>query len=473
MNVKNGSTTVLLVDDDDPFREVLLEELQGEFQVEAVAGGEAALEAVEKQSFDVAIVDLNLGAMSGEDLIGELKERAPWTEIVVLTGHGTVENAVRSLKAGVYDFLTKPCSLDELERTVRKASEKRSLVRENRLLHRELARHTSFREFVGESASLRAVLEVIAKVSQTNSAVLVQGESGVGKELAARAIHRNSRRSRQPFIVVDCTALQESLLQSELFGHERGAFTGAVSRKHGLFEVASGGTVFLDEIGEISLPLQSRILRVLDSGAVRRVGGVQDVKVDVRVICATNRDLYKMVQDGRFRQDLYYRINVVSFTLPPLRERHGDVPLLAHYFADRSPVPRRRPVEWSEEAMAALERYAWPGNVRELHNVVERALILSENDRVIVEDLPGSVRKASRDLIPEITSGHPTLAELERTYIGRLLEEFGNRRAPVARALGISERTLYRKLRALDRQARITAPPAEGASAAGRPVQGS
>jgi len=450
MSDAGRSIHVMLVDDDDSFRDVLAEELRHSgFRVTAVIDAESAMREIEDLSPDVAVVDLNLPGRSGQELIRELREHSPSMEVIVLTGHATVSNAVRTLKDGVYDFLTKPCNLDELESTIRRAFEKRSLVRENRLLQRELERHDRLREFVGKSPALRSVLEIISKVSQTDSAVLVQGESGVGKELAARAIHRTSPRSRQPFIVVDCTSLQETLLQSELFGHERGAFTGAVARKHGLFEVADGGTLFLDEIGEISLPLQSRVLRVLDSGTFRRVGGLKDVRVDVRIICATNRDLYQMVQEGRFRQDLFYRINVVSFTLPPLRERRTDVPLLARFFAAKSPIARKRAIRFSPEVMSVLEAYSWPGNVRELHNVVERALILADSEEVTLDDLPGILRHGGAEVIEELTRDRPSLAELERSYINRLLEELSGHRARVAEILGISDRTLYRKLKSM------------------------
>jgi DNA-binding NtrC family response regulator len=449
MSNKKPRVEVLLVDDEASFREVLAEELTGNgLRVTPVPDAEAALHAIEESTFDVAIVDLNLPGMSGEELIGELRERTSATEIVVLTGHGTMESAVRTLKGGAYDFLTKPCSLDELEAVILRAHEKRSLVRQNRLLQRELDRHDRFKEFVGDSRALHAVLEIISKVAQTESTVLIQGESGVGKELAARAIFRNSSRAGRPFIVVDCTSLQESLLQSELFGHERGAFTGAVSRKHGLCEVADGGTLFLDEIGEISLSLQSRILRVLDTGTFRRVGGVRDIRVDVRIICATNRDLAQMVQEGRFRQDLYYRINVVSFTLPPLRERPEDIPLLARYFAETSPVARRDDMTIADDALAVLRNYSWPGNVRELQNVVERAMILTDRNEVTVADLPNTVRDG-RSIVQTLMAGRPTLSELEREYITRLLDEFGGHRARVAEVLGVSERTLYRKLKDL------------------------
>jgi len=450
MKAGNTRIKILLVDDDEAFRDALSDELRRTgFDVSAVPDAKTALDGVENRAFDVAIVDLSMPEMSGEELLYELRERTPSTEVIILTGHGTVENAVHTLKGGAYDFLTKPCNLDELEALIRKAYEKRALVRENRVLQRELARHDRFREFVGDSAPLRAVLDIIAKVSRTDSTVLIQGESGVGKELAARAIHRNSLRRQEPFIVVDCTSLQESLLQSELFGHERGAFTGAVARKHGLFEVADGGTLFLDEIGEISVPLQARVLRVLDTGTFRRVGGVQDVAVDVRIICATNRDLSQMVEEGDFRQDLYYRINVVSFTLPPLRERRGDIARLASYFAQHSPLASKAGFDFSSEAMSVLQNYSWPGNVRELQNVIERALILAENGRVTVRDLPTNLRQDADATVRELTADYPTLAELEHLYICRLLSEFEGHRARVARVLGISERNLYRKLKDL------------------------
>lgn len=450
MKTPGPPINLLLVDDDAPFREALAEELlRSGFAIRAVRDAESALPEIERRTFDVAIVDLSLPGLPGEELIRELRDRSPSTEVIVLTGHATVENAVRTLKDGAYDFLTKPCNLDELETLIRKAFEKRSLVRENTVLQRELARHDRYREFMGKSEALHSVLEMISKVSQTDSTVLIQGESGVGKELAARAVHRTSRRSRQPCIVVDCTSLQESLLQSELFGHEQGAFTGAVARKHGLFEVADGGTVFLDEIGEITLPLQARILRVLDTCTFRRVGGVKDVRVDVRIICATNRDLYQMVKEGRFRQDLYYRINVISFTLPPLRERRPDIPLLARYFAENSPMARKRPMRFSPEALSALQAYSWPGNVRELHNVVERALILADGDQITLEDLPGNLRHEGAGMIQELTTRRPRLADLERQYITRLLEELGGHRGRVAEVLGISQRTLYRRLKSL------------------------
>ena len=448
MKAVHPSIHVLLVDDDESLRSALASELEASgFAVRTAIDAAEAIRETDNGSFDVAIVDLNLPGMPGEELLCELRERSPSTEVVILTGHGTIENAVRTLKDGAYDFLTKPCNLDELEAILRRAFEKRWLVRENRLLQRELARHDRFKEFVGESPALRSVLELITKVSQTDSTVLIQGESGVGKELAARAIHRASARRDHPFIVVDCTSLQESLLQSELFGHERGAFTGAVARKHGLFEVADGGTLFLDEIGDLGAPVQARILRVLDTGTFRRVGGVQDVRTDARIVCATNRVLSQMVKEGEFRQDLYFRINVVSITLPPLRERREDIPRLARYFAEQSPVAGKGPFSFSSGAMAILQAYSWPGNVRELQNVVERALILADRGEVTAEDLPSNLRHDAGTTLRELTEDRPNLAELEHRYIARLLEEFRGHRGRVAEVLGISERNLYRKLK--------------------------
>jgi DNA-binding NtrC family response regulator len=450
MKTEPKPVQVLLVDDDDAFRVTLAEELERSgFAPVAVRDAESALSAIDQRTFDVAIVDLNLPGRSGEDLVRDVRDHAASLEVIVLTGHATVEKAVRTLKDGAYDFLTKPCNLDELETVIRKAFEKSALLRQNRLLRRELDRHDRFKEFVGDSTALHGVLEIISKVSHSESTVLIQGESGVGKELAARAIYRTSPRRDGPFIVVDCTSLQESLLQSELFGHERGAFTGAISRKHGLFEVADGGTVFLDEIGEISLPLQARILRVLDNGTFRRVGGVKDVQVDVRIICATNRDLHQMVREERFRQDLYYRINVMSFTLPPLRERREDIPTLARYFAEQSPVAKNRPIKFAPECLPVLQAYAWPGNVRELQNVIERALILADGNKVTLDDLPGNLRERPSGVAEELTTHQPTLDELERSYITRLLRDCNGHRARVAEILGISERTLYRKLKDL------------------------
>jgi DNA-binding NtrC family response regulator len=442
---------LLCVDDDESFRKVLAGELRRlGLLVDEAEDAEAAIAALDSQSYDVALVDLNLPGMSGEDLIKAVRERSPSTECIVLSGHGTIDSAVRTLKDGAYDFLTKPCNLEELEAVIRRAAEKRALVRANRALRHELERRDRFHEFIGDSEALRKILTLIARVAQTDSTVLVLGQSGVGKELVSRAIHRNSARSDQPFVVVDCTSLQDSLLQSELFGHEKGAFTGADTRAQGLFEVAHRGTVFLDEIGELSPLVQSRLLRVLDAGTFRRVGGVKDIGVDVRVVCATNQDLERRVKEGTFRQDLFYRINVVTIPVPALRERPEDIPRLAEYFARTSAVVRGRTIRISQEATKALQAYNWPGNVRELQNVIERALILVEGEKIELHDLPGNLQTGSAPTIDSFTQDRPTLVELEIRYIQQLLESCDGRRADVAEILGISERNLYRKLKSLE-----------------------
>jgi transcriptional regulator with PAS, ATPase and Fis domain len=300
---------------------------------------------------------------------------------------------------------------------------------------------------VGQTPAIREVLRLIERVAETDSTVLIRGESGVGKELVARALHRQSRRARQPFVVVDCASLHENLLQSELFGHEKGAYTGAVRLKHGLFEVADRGTIFLDEIGEVTPPLQVKLLRVLETGVFRRVGGTADVRVDVRVIAATNRALENMMQAGAFREDLYYRLNVFTVPIPPLRERREDIPLLVAHFIRNSAIVPKRNVDVSPEAMEVLIRYPWPGNARELANVIERALILSEGSRLLPENLPIGIRRSSPDAAVTNGGRRPTLEEAERRYILQVLDECGGHRQKAATILGISERNLYRKLK--------------------------
>ena len=437
---------LLIVDDEETFRVILGRELEARGHSVATAGtGEAALERIRCESFEVVLLDIKLPGMDGLAVLEALRELAPLTQVVVLTGHGALDTAIRAMKLGAYDFLTKPFQFDELEAVLQKAREKRALQQENVALKQELARHERFSEFVGRSAPLREVLDLIARVAATDSTVLVTGESGVGKELAARAIHRTSRRSSQPIVVVDCSALHEELLQSELFGHEKGAFTGAHALKRGLLEVADGGSIFLDEIGEFSLPLQAKLLRVLETGTFRRVGGLRDIVVDVRVITATNRNLPQMVEQGQFREDLFYRINVFSIVLPPLRERRQDVPLLAKYLAQR--LAGGRDIEFTKEAIDLLMNYHWPGNVRELQNVIERAIILSDGPYIEAKHLPVNLRATPPLPEPTVEAGYPTLEEVERRYIAKLLRELDGHRTRVAQALGISERNLYRKLR--------------------------
>jgi len=365
----------------------------------------------------------------------------------MLTGHGTIDTAVESMKLGAYDYLTKPCTLDNLEAVVQKAFERKQILQKNMALSQELARRERLDGFIGESREFKEVIELISKVASTDSSVLIQGESGVGKELVARAIHKASPRRENPFVIIDCGSLQENLLESELFGHEKGAYTGAVGLKHGLFEVADSGTIFLDEIGEISPSLQVKLLRVLETGEFRRVGGLKVINVDVRVLAATNKNLHQLVEGGKFRDDLFYRLNIISIFIPPLRDRRGDIPLLTRHFVENHSITGKGKKLITDEAMELLSTYRWPGNVRELQNVIERGIILSEDEYIKPEDLPTNL-KSQVDLleIPRQGDALP-LGEIEKIYILSVLERVGGNRARAAGILNISERNLYRKLK--------------------------
>ncbi|MEK7824535.1 MAG: sigma-54 dependent transcriptional regulator, partial [Candidatus Eisenbacteria bacterium] len=332
-----SETLLLLVDDEESFRKLVGKELaRAGYAVETAGTLDEARQLLAKRAFHLVLLDVRLPDGSGLDLLGEIKEISPNTAVIMLTAYGTVQEAIRAMKEGAHDFLTKPCKLGELEAVLEKAIQRQSLERGNTALQRDVDRLQPSEHFIGASPQIRDLLKMVTRVAGTDSTVLIRGESGVGKELVARAVHRHSRRARQPFVVVDCASLHENLLQSELFGHEKGAYTGAVRLKHGLFEVADRGTIFLDEIGEITPPLQVKLLRVLESGTFRRVGGTADIKVDVRVIAATNRSLENMMKDGQFREDLYYRLNVFSLNIPPLRERREDIPPLVEYFIRNS-----------------------------------------------------------------------------------------------------------------------------------------
>jgi DNA-binding NtrC family response regulator len=444
-------TTLLLVDDEESFRKLVGRELaRAGYAVDTAAGLEEARRLIAQKTFHLVVLDVRMPDGSGLDLLKEIREISPTTEIVMLTAYGTVQEAIRAMKEGAYDFLTKPCKLGELEAVLEKALEKQSLERGHTALQREVERLQPSERFVGATPAVRELMRMVARVAETDSTVLIRGESGAGKELVARAVHRQSRRAQQPFVVVDCASLHENLLQSELFGHEKGAYTGAIRLKHGLFEVADRGTIFLDEIAEITPPLQVKLLRVLETGTFRRVGGTVDIKVDVRVIAATNRSLEQMMKEGAFREDLYYRLNVFSVHIPPLRERREDIPPLVEHFIRGSSIAPKRTVSVSPEAMEVLRRYLWPGNVRELENVIERALILCDGGVIEPEHLPMGVR-----LTPSFESGGDTnelltLEEVERRYIKRVLDTCKGHRQRAAAILGISERNLYRKLKEIE-----------------------
>lgn len=430
---------LLIVDDDEEFRSIAARRFSRRgYRTQEAADGESALDLAARRQFHVAVVDLVMPGLSGLDLLRKLKAGSPDCEVVMLTGQGTIETAVEAMKRGACDFLSKPFPLAELEVVVQRAFEQRQLRKENRQLKAVLERSQPSSEMVGRSAAIKEVLRLIERAGPTDKAILIQGESGTGKELVARALHRASQRADKPIVVINCAALPETLLESELFGHEKGSFTGAVSAKQGLFELADGGTLMIDEIGEMPGSLQAKLLRVLEDGSFRRVGSLKECRVDVRLLAATNRDMAQEVAAGRFREDLYYRINVMSLELPPLRQRTGDVPILVEKFLGPS---------WQIEAraMQALERYSWPGNIRQLMNVIERAKILAEGASVRWQDLPAEVRCPIEGKHAANGDGDK-LEEIERAHVVEvLLREKGNK-ARTARALGINRRSLYRLL---------------------------
>ena len=441
------NVNLLIVDDDAEFRSTVSRRFgRRGFRVQEAADGAEALGVAAERDFHVAIVDLMMPGMSGIEVLAKLKQTQPECEVILLTGQGTVESAVEAMKRGAYDFLTKPFPLAELEVLIQKAFERHQLQKENNQLIAALERAEPKFEIIGESPVMREVFRLIERAGPTDKAILIQGASGTGKELVARALHRASQRSQKPFIAINCAALPESLLESELFGHEKGAFTGAVATKLGLFEVADGGTLFIDEIGEMPGSLQAKLLRILEDGSLRRVGSLKERHVDVRLLAATNRNLQAEVQAGRFREDLYYRINVMSLELPRLRDRVGDLRLLVNKFLG---------ADWQIEAdaLAALERFDWPGNVRQLINVIDRAKILADDQIVRIADLPVEIARG-----PQLQNNHATgddcLADLERKHVVGMLEKARGNKAKTARMLGISRRSLYRLMEKYELQPR-------------------
>jgi DNA-binding NtrC family response regulator len=437
-------TRLLFIDDDEVFRGLLAGELgQRGYEVATAGTVAAAAEAIGREEFDLALVDLRLPDGDGLEVLRQLRARQPRAEVVVLTGHGAIDTAIEAMRLGAFDYLSKPCNLDALEVALQKALEHQALVERASILRDGLAPPDMGAEFVGASAQFRELCSLIDRVAPTGSSVLILGETGVGKEVVAKLIHSRSPRARQPFVVVECASLHEDLLHSELFGHEKGAYTGASQPKHGLFEVANGGTVFLDEIGDVSLATQVKLLRVIETGRFRHVGGTRELSVDLRFVAATNRDLAEMMERGFFRKDLFFRLNTIRIEVPPLRARAEDVPVLAEHVLGRLNARFGQRKRLSPAALDALARHRWPGNVRELLHVVESAVILSRGELIGVEDLPPEMRGAG-----QAAGEQPllSLAEVERNHIARVLHAVGGARARAAEILGISERTLYRKL---------------------------
>jgi DNA-binding NtrC family response regulator len=439
------SSKVLVVDDDPAIVSVLSELLTKEgAQVTGCGTGGGAVAAGGEERFDVVLADIRLPDMDGLRLLQAFQQASPDSAVILMTAFGTVETAIQAIKAGAYDYVPKPFKLDEVRIAVERALERKRLLAENRRYRQELRGKYRLENVVGASGPMLEVFKTVARVAPTRSTVLIQGESGTGKELIARTIHHNSDRAQGPFVTVDCGALPETLLESELFGHERGAFTGATALKRGLFEVGRGGTCFLDEIGDISPAVQSRLLRVLQEHEIKRVGGTEPIKVDARVLAATNKDLEALVKAHRFREDLFYRLSVVILSLPPLRERVDDIPLLADFFLRKCAKEAGKAVERiAPEAMALLCAHRWPGNVRELEHTIERAVVLTQNPTVLPQDLPPEIQApAGRRPSPEAPV--LPLRELERRHLLFALERAGGNRKRAAEWLGITRRTLYR-----------------------------
>jgi DNA-binding NtrC family response regulator len=433
---------LLIVDDDDQLRQTLVRRFQRQgMTVAAVASAEQALLLLSQRTFDVALLDLHLPGQSGIELLEKLKAQQPEVEALLFTAHGSIDTAILAMKRGAYDYLTKPFHLPELEIHIQKAYEKVLLSRRQWQWVASLRYESPRYRLVGSSLAMQRVVQMIEKVAPTESTVLVRGASGTGKELVARAIHYNSARRDRPLVTINCAALQETLLESELFGHEKGSFTGALQTKPGLVEVAEGGTLFIDEVAEMAPALQSKLLRVLEDGSYRRVGSTQEMNAHVRVVAATNKVLEEEQKAGRFREDLYYRLNVVSVVLPSLKERRQDIPeLIEHFLTTRQLGPLRYRIQ--PEALQALVRYDWPGNVRELANVLERAQILAEDHRITLDDLPEAVVAGADE---EVRGSDPRhLREVERRHIELVLQQEKGNKVQAARALGISRRALYR-----------------------------
>lgn len=435
---------VLVVDDEEPLRRLLKKELARKgFFVEAAPDGKAALEILKESTFDVLLLDIMMPGIDGISLMKKLQTDPAAPAIIVLTGRATVETAVEAMKHGAYDYLTKPYKLDELTIIINRAYEYGRLSIKSRLLQQELVRKETPAEFITASRPMKDILSLVKKIAPTDSPVFIQGESGTGKELVANTIWHHSKRSNFPLIALNCAALSENLIESEIFGHEKGAFTNAYQTKHGIVEVADKGTLFLDEIGEMPLGPQAKLLRFLDSGEFRRVGSNKTLRVDVRLIAATNKQLIELVKKGGFREDLYYRLNVINITVPPLRERPDDVPGLAAHFLRKYGLKMSKQIEgFTFGAMEKLINYPWPGNVRELENVVERAVILCDAEQIGARDL------SITPVPPVKESGeNPSLEEMEKDYILRVLKEANGNQSKASQILGIDRKTLYLKLK--------------------------
>lgn len=442
--------TILVVDDEKNMRWALEKGLQqAGYRTISAPDGPEGLNLIDSDGPDLVLLDLKMPKMDGLEVLQLIREQRPELPVIMITAHGSVATAIEAIKAGAYDYISKPFNLEEIQLVIDKALEVRALTEEVAKLRSEVEKKYSFQNIIGKSPKMRAVFDLVERVAGTSASVLIYGESGTGKEMVAKAIHYLSPRRHRPYVQVNCSALPETLLESELFGHEKGAFTGAIARRQGRFELADTGTLLLDEIGELTPSVQVKLLRVLQDRTFERVGGAETIKVDVRMIAATNRDLTQAMAEGRFREDLYYRLNVVPIHLPPLRERVEDIPLLVdHFFKKFGQNGRAKTL--TPEAARRLAEYRWPGNVRELENTIERAVIISRGDRITVEDLPRELRLPSvnshRRVAFKLPEGGANLEEVERDLIRQAIERTGGNQTQAARLLGITRHTLLYRL---------------------------
>jgi len=442
---------ILTIDDEENIRNGLADnfELEG-YDVKQASSGEEGLELIAQGGIDLVITDLRMDGISGSEVVKRVCSEHPGIPIIVLTGHGSIDDATAALKAGAFDFLTKPLDLDHLNKIVKNALQGKLLAEENRQLQAKLLKSQNGDEMIGKSDSLNRVRQMISKAAPARASVLITGESGVGKELVAHAVHEQSDRAKGPFVVVHCAALSETLIESELFGYEKGAFTGAENIHKGRFELADGGTIFLDEIGEVNLATQVKLLRVLQEHKFERVGGEKSIEVDVRVVAATNRNLEDEVKAGRFREDLFYRLNVVRIEMPSLRERMDDIPLLMHAFLREFNIENKKNIKGFDKASkSAMIKYSWPGNIRELKNAVESAVVMCTGDEIKMEDLPRSLRSQGEEKVITIPVGI-TMDEAEKIIIQENLAANKGNKSRTADILGIGRKTLHRKLEELN-----------------------
>jgi two-component system response regulator HydG len=447
-----SENSVLVVDDDPAHRTMLRTLLTGwGYSISEADDGATAIEKVHEQAFDLILMDIRMIKVSGLEALNEIKAFNPAIPVIIMTAYSSVETAVEALKSGAYDYLTKPLDFDELRLAMERAMDHRQLREENRLLRESLGNHFDRQNIIGRSPTMVRLLETVAQVAPSEATVLITGESGTGKEMIAGAIHFNSPRKDGPFVKLNCAAITETLLESELFGHEKGAFTGAHKRKEGRFRQAHGGSIFLDEISEMSLAMQVKLLRVLQEREITRVGGEEVIQVDVRLIAATNKDLLQEIETGRFREDLFYRLNVVTLNMPPLRDRREDIPLLAKHFLEIFSEKNRKQIKgFTPQAMDQLLRYDWPGNVRELMNAVERGVVLSSSEYLDEEELPLVLKDKiteGEERPKEAIPGDLPLEEVEKASILKTLELTGGNKSEAARRLGITRRTLHKKLK--------------------------